>query len=64
MVSRIGPKRFISKVNNAIGPIRDTITSTVVATKLEKMNNASSKPYSWAKDGYMDPAYKIDEQAL
>ena len=36
-MSRIGPKWATSNSNGAIGPIRDTIKSTVVATGIEKI---------------------------
>ena len=38
MSSRIGPKWSKSNSDDAIGPIRDTIESTVVATEIEWIN--------------------------
>ena len=47
MVSRIGTKWFNSNDSGAFGPHRYTIksTSTLAATRIEKMKNASRKPY-------------------
>ena len=50
MVSRIGTKWTTS--NGAeIGPIRDTIKSTVAVTGIEKIKNAQRKPYSYVENG-------------
>ena len=35
MVSRVGPKWFASNSNGVIGPISDTIKTTVAATEIE-----------------------------
>ena len=50
---------------NHFGPIRDTIKSTVAATKIEqKKKIASIERHPQAGYGSVNPPSKIDEQSL
>ena len=55
IVSRIGPKYSTNNSNSAIGPIRDTIKSTVAANGIEDMENPLKEPYSCSEEGSMNP---------
>ena len=49
--SKIGPKWFTRNSNGVIEPIHNTIKSSVMATEIEHIRNASRELYSWIWDG-------------